>query len=351
MGFLDAIYCGNSGRVWLTAAGLAALVCVAMWVLRTVLLQRLGRLAERTSTPIDDLAVHVLHGTRTFFVVILALYATTHVLTLPDKLARLAPKIVVLGLLLQVALWGTRALGFATERYARARRDQDPAGATTVAAITFIGRLVLWALVLLLALDNLGIRITTLVAGLGIGGIAVALAVQNILGDLFASLSIVLDRPFVIGDFIVVDDHMGSVEHIGLKTTRIRSLSGEQLVFSNTDLLMSRIRNYKRMQERRIVFSLGVVYQTPAEKLARIPGMLRELIEQQQQVRFDRAHFKEYGDWALQFEIVYWVTNPDYNVYMDIQQSINLAIFRAFEGEGIEFAYPTRTVYVAREDA
>jgi len=351
MSFLETTYFGNSGQAWLSALGVAVLICAGMWVLKAVLLRHFSGLAARTKTSVDDLMVHILRGTRSFFAIILALYAASQILTLSDKLAHLVPKVVVLGVLLQVGFWGNRALGFAMERYARARMAQDPGGATTTAALIFVGRLLLWTLVLLLALDNFGVRITTLLAGLGIGGIAVALAVQNILGDLFASMSIVLDQPFVLGDFIVVGDLMGNVEHIGIKTTRIRSLSGEQLVFSNADLLQSRIRNYKRMQERRIVFSLGVVYQTPAEKLARIPGMVRAIIEQQEQTRFDRAHFKNYGDFALGFEIVYWVTNPDYNVYMDIQQSINLAIYSAFAREGIEFAYPTQMVYVAKEEA
>jgi small-conductance mechanosensitive channel len=183
-----------------------------------------------------------------------------------------------------------------------------------------------------------------------VGGIAVALAVQNVLGDLFASFSIVLDKPFVIGDFIIVGDHLGTVEHVGLKTTRIRSLSGEQLVFSNTDLLGSRIRNFKRMYERRVVFSLGVVYQTPARLLEKIPPMLRQIVESREQVRFDRAHFRDFGPHSLNFEIVYWVLSPDYALYMDIQQEINLEIYRRFEQEGIDFAYPTQTLYLRQED-
>jgi small-conductance mechanosensitive channel len=190
------------------------------------------------------------------------------------------------------------------------------------------------------------------VAGLGVGGIAVALAAQNILGDLFASLSIVLDRPFVLGDFLIVDDLMGSVEEIGLKTTRVRSLSGEQLVFSNTDLLNSRIRNYGRMFERRVVFQLGVTYQTPREQLQAIPGMVRDAVEAHgDRVRFDRAHFAKYGDFALSFEIVYYVLGPDYNEYMDIQQAINLDIHQRFEDAGIAFAYPTQTLFLERSEA
>ena len=223
---------------------------------------------------------------------------------------------------------------------------------TTLRAAGFIAKLVLATIAAILILDNIpGVEITALVASLGITGIAVALAVQNILSDLFASLSIVLDKPFVIGDFIIVDNYMGSVEHIGLKTTRVRSLSGEQLVFSNNDLLKSRVRNYKRMAERRVVFSIGVTYQTPLEKLKQIPATIREIIELQETVRFDRAHFQGYGDFALMFEVVYYVLDPDYNRYMDIQQAINLAIFQLFEEQGIKFAYPTQTLYIGGKTA
>jgi small-conductance mechanosensitive channel len=179
-----------------------------------------------------------------------------------------------------------------------------------------------------------------------VGGIAVALAAQNILGDLFASLSIVFDKPFVLGDFIIIGDSMGTVEQIGLKTTRIRSLSGEQLIFSNNDLLSSRIRNFKRMQERRVVFSVGVVYQTTKAQLETIPGILREAVEAQDSTRFDRAHFKEFGDFSLNFEVVYHVLTPDFGKYMDVQQAINFVIFERFDELGIEFAYPTQSIHL-----
>jgi small-conductance mechanosensitive channel len=213
--------------------------------------------------------------------------------------------------------------------------------------VGFVMRLVVWTAVLLVLLDNLGVDITALVAGLGVGGIAVALAAQNILGDLFASLSIVLDKPFVVGDFIAIGEFLGSVEHVGLKTTRLRSLSGEQVVFSNADLLGSRVRNYGRMFERRVLFSLGVTYQTPPDKMRRIPVMIREIVESQDRVRFDRAHFQGFGDFALLFEVVYYVLSREYNVHMDIQQSINMTLLERFAAEGIEFAYPTQTVFVS----
>ena len=250
-------------------------------------------------------------------------------------------------LVIQMTLWAAALVDYFLDRSRRAAPEEESAARkTTLNAAGFVLKLILAAIAVLLMLDNIpGVEITALVASLGIGGIAVALAVQNILSDLFASLSIVLDKPFVIGDFIIVDGYLGTVEHIGLKTTRLRSLSGEQLVFSNNDLLQSRVRNYKRMAERRIVFSFGVTYQTPADKLERIPELIRRLIESQETVRFDRAHFQGYGDFALNFEVVYYVLDPDYNRYMDIQQAINLEIFRTFRQEDVEFAYPTRTLY------
>ena len=194
--------------------------------------------------------------------------------------------------------------------------------------------------------------VTALVAGLGIGGVAVALAAQNILGDLFASVSIALDKPFVIGDFVTVGEFMGTVEYIGLKTTRVRSLSGEQVVFSNTDLLDSRIRNFGRLYQRRVVLTLGVTYQTPREELARIPDTIREAIVSQggDRVRFDRAHLASYDDSAITFEAVYVVLDPDYTLHMDIKQDVYLKVHEAFEERGIDFAYPTRTVFVEKEE-
>ncbi len=201
-----------------------------------------------------------------------------------------------------------------------------------------------------MALDNLGFNITTLIASLGIGGIAVTLALQNILGDLFASLSIVLDKPFAVGDFVTVDELAGTVEFIGLKTTRLRSLSGEQIVCANGDLLKSRIRNYKRMQERRVLFELGLLYQSTPAQLEAVPGLVRAAVEAQPDTRFERAHFKGFGASSLDFEVVYHVTVPDYARYMDVQQGINLALVRAFAGAGIGFAYPSRTVFLVHQD-
>jgi small-conductance mechanosensitive channel len=278
---------------------------------------------------------------------IFALYTGLQVLELPKRLLPWIFSIAMAALILQLTLWVVALVDYFLARTQARDMEENAARVTTLRAVSFVVKLVLAAIATLLILDNIpGVQITALVASLGITGIAVALAVQNILSDLFASLSIVLDKPFVIGDFIIVDTYLGTVEHIGLKTTRLRSLSGEQLVFSNNDLLKSRVRNYKHMAERRVVFSIGVTYQTPAEKLKQIPPMIREIIESMETVRFDRAHFQGYGDFALKFEVVYYVLDPDYARYMDIQQAINLAIYESFENEGIEFAYPTQTLYV-----
>jgi small-conductance mechanosensitive channel len=251
-------------------------------------------------------------------------------------------------LILQSGFWANRGMDFWLRlRFAPTESDDDGARNMTRSLLSFIGRVVLWSLVALLILDNMGFNVTTLVASLGIGGVAVALAVQNILGDLFASLSIAIDKPFVINDFIIVDDLMGSVEHVGLKTTRIRSLSGEQIIFSNNDLLKSRIRNYKRMQERRVPFTIGVTYDTPLEKLQGIPDLIRQAVEAQGGVRFDRAHFKGFGPSSLDFEAVYHVLDPDYTRYMDAQQGINLQLVRVFTELGIDFAFPTQTLHVS----
>jgi small-conductance mechanosensitive channel len=205
----------------------------------------------------------------------------------------------------------------------------------------FAAGLVIWALAFLLALENLGAEIGPLLAGLGIGGIAVALAVQTVLGDLLASMSIALDKPFSVGDFLAIDAFMGTVEHIGVKSTRLRSLSGEQIVMSNADILRSRVRNFGRMQERRVAMMLGVTYDTPRDVLRAIPQALREIVNAQSQTRFDRCHFMAYGQSALQFELVFFVTNADFNVYADIQQATNLAILDRFDEMGVKFAFPT----------
>ena len=345
---LETTFLGNSLQVWLGAVFLALALFIVMRIVKAVLITHLAKLASRTSTGLDDLVVALLRKTSVILLLALALYFGSTLLQLPIKVSGLIDRLLIIIFLLQAGIWGDALIRHRLTDIVKRKTTEDASSVATITVLGFIGRLVVWSIVVLVGLDNLGFNITTLIAGLGVGGVAVALATQNILGDLFASISIVLDKPFVVGDFIIVGDYLGTVEYIGIKTTRLRSLSGEQLVFSNNDLLGSRVRNYKRMSERRIVFSIGVIYQTPYEKLQAIPAMIREIIEAQPNVRFDRAHFKEYGDFALVFEIVYYVLSPDYHVYMDLQQAINLAIFHRFAQEQIEFAYPTQTLFLEK---
>lgn len=348
--FLDNIIYNNSIKLWLIAAAVLLISHMVLISARKIIHKKIQKFAATTKTDLDDLVAELVKKIHGLVIFIVSLYAGMRILELSDKITKISDVIFIIAILFQAALWGSGIISFFINRYKKHKIDEDAAGVTTFTALGFILKLVLWTVLVLVALDNMGVNITALVAGLGVGGVAVALAVQNILSDLFASLSIVLDKPFVMGDFIIIDSYLGTIEHIGLKTTRIRSLSGEQLIFSNSDLLSSRIRNYKRMQERRVVFGVGVIYQTPKDKLEIIPGIIREIIESKNQTRFDRAHFKEFGNFSLNFEIVYWIHTPDYNIYMDIQQAINLELFQKFQENGIEFAFPTQKLFLTPEN-
>jgi len=342
---MDLVFFNNTVLAWLTALGVAAAVALALYLIKRVVVHHLRRLATLTETRLDDIAVEVLDATRVLVIVIIGLFVGSKLLALPPYVDLVVTRIAIVTGLLQGALWGNGALRAWLTDYYQSRSD-DPGRATSAAAVTFIARMVLWIVILLMILDNLGVNITTLVASLGIGGVAVALAVQNILGDLFASLSIVLDKPFVIGDFVIVDKYLGTVEYVGLKTTRIRSLGGEELIFANGDLLKSRLQNMTRMRRRRIVFSIAVTYDTPRDKLAAIAPMLAEIVKAQQEVSFDRAHFQGIGPSAMNFEVVYWVESPDYNRFMDIQQEILLQIVDGLAALDVRLAYPTQVLHM-----
>ncbi len=343
---LNTLLFENSIRDWLWALGLALTINVTLGLVKWLILSKLATLTKKTDTAIDDAVVYVARATRQWLILGVTLFIGTRYLELPTRVETVFTVTATLAAFFQLGLWLNAGTRFWLDRYQQRALATDAASATSLAALGFVMRVALWAVVLLVMLDNLGVDVTALVAGLGVGGIAVALAVQNILGDLFASLSIVIDKPFVIGDFVVVDDMSGTIEHVGLKTTRVRSLSGEQIVIANSDLLKTRIRNYKRMYERRIVFHFGVLYQTSADQLQQIPSMVKGLIDTTENTRFDRAHFQKFGDSSLDFEVVYWMTSPDYAAYMEAQQTINLGMVRCFKTANIDFAYPTRTIFI-----
>lgn len=316
-------------------------------IIKSVILSRLKAWSKKTATTIDDFLIRIFEKTLLPLVYFGVFYLATRSLTLNPTLAKI---IDVLGVIL-LTIFGIRFLvaivSYVLEAY-WLKGEKDEAKQRSIKGILRVIKVIIWGIGITFLLDNLGFRISAVVAGLGIGGIAVALAAQAILGDLFSYLSILFDRPFEIGDFIILDNYLGTIEHIGIKTTRVRSLSGEQLVFSNTDLTNSRLRNYKRMGKRRVLFKLGVTYQTSLQQLKEIPPVIKNIIENIDETTFDRSHFSSYGDFSLVFETVYYVMSRDYNKYMNIQQVINFAINEEFEKRGIEFAYPTQTLYLSK---
>jgi small-conductance mechanosensitive channel len=346
---LEHEFFGNALSNWAVSLAVLMAALAVLFLIRRLLRGRLTALAAESDQVFFNVAAHVVGQTKGWFLMLIALNVSLRSIEAGDRFDMFFGRLLIIGMLVQMGIWAVAGLG----RFMLLRRQkqlEEDAGA--VAAMDIVGfliRVAVWAIVFLLTLDNLGINITALLAGLGVGGIAVALAAQSIISDLFASLSIVLDKPFVLGDFLVIDDHAGNVEKVGIKTTRVRSLSGEQLVFSNNDLLGSRIRNYGRMSQRRIVFTIGVVYQTPNEKLEQVPAIIEDVIVKQESARFDRAHFQAFGAYSLNFEVVYFVESSDYRLYMDIQQAVNYEIFRRFCDAGIEFAYPTQKLFVANE--
>jgi small-conductance mechanosensitive channel len=341
---LSRSFYGIDLRQWLIAAATLGAVYLALAVLRHALVRRFGALAARTETHWDDLAVEIVRRTRPYFLLIVAMYAAARVVNFPHEVERIFRAVAVVVVLLQAGVWGNGLIGFGADHYARQRATGDVGTRTTIQAIGYAARFVLWGLLIVTALQNFGINVTALVTGLGIGGIAIALAVQNILGDLFAALAIVLDRPFAVGDSIQVDTIHGTIEHVGLKTTRIRSVSGEQVVISNADLLKSRVRNYQRMQHRRAVFQLDLAFDTAPDAVAALPGTMRRIVEAQPLAKFDRSHFLAIEPSGLRVETVYFVLDPDYNKFADIQQAINLEVLRAFQRDRLEFGFATRTL-------
>ncbi len=338
---------GNTALRWLLATATLLGTIALLFVVKRAVVRRLSRMSERTTTLYDDVLVKVLDRTSPVTIAGAGLAAGARVLDLPGETDLWVGRALVVVLCVQLGRWLTDSV----QRVLDTKQDPDrpPGQKTAGAAASFVTNLVVWTVVILVVLSNFGVEVSTLIAGLGIGGVAAALAVQNVLGDLFSAFSIYVDRPFDLADFVVVGDYAGNVEKIGWRSTQLRSISGEMIVLANSDLAQSRIRNFKRMQERRVVVQFGVEYGTPAAKVEAMPKMIREVVEAVEGVRFDRAHFKGYGDSSLDFETVFYVLAPDYTIFMDRQQAFLLGIYRRFEEEGLSFAFPTRTMHLVRE--
>jgi len=320
---------------------------LAAWIVEALVLRRLRAWAEKTPTNFDNFLIDRIHRTGAPLAYLGIAHTSLRALTLSPRLERIvdAAGIVLLTLIVIVFLVALVRYGF--DEYLR-KRGEDATSDRALKGVIGLTKALVWVTGILFLLDNLGFRISTVIAGLGITGIAVALAAQAILGDLFGYFVILFDRPFEIGDFVVVGDCMGVIERFGIKTTRIASLGGEQIIVSNKDLTDSRVRNYKRMAKRRVVFRLGVTYRTPAALLREIPGIVADIFREIEGTTLDRVHFLSCGDFSLVYEVVYYVDGNDYNRYMDLQQRANLAIYEEFGKRGVEFAYPTQTLYLTR---
>ncbi|MFH0856961.1 MAG: mechanosensitive ion channel family protein [bacterium] len=347
LSILQQQFLNNPLSAYLWAVIVFIAVLAALKIIESILLHSLRKILKKTKNDFDDFLVRVIKKINVLFYIITALYFAIKPLRMPEYVS----KGMKYALVIIIAYEIIKAVQAIVDYVVKKIISKKTAGADSEHIVKVSGlifKILLWAIAIIIVLSNLGFNVSSLVAGLGIGGIAIALAAQNILQDLFSAFSIYIDRPFAAGDFIVSGDYMGVVKKVGIKSTRITALRGEEIIISNKDLTGAPLQNFKKMQKRRIEFMLGVTYETAPEKLRNIPKIIEDIIKNTVHTEFDRAHFKIYGDFSLNYEIVYYVLNNDYNKYMDIQQEINLAIFDAFAKEGIEFAYPTQMVYIKK---
>lgn len=338
---LQMTFLGNPVEKYLIALGVFLGIFIGLRIFRRVVLIRLEKLALRTENKLDDQIVHMLENTSSFFYLFLTFYLSVKVLNLDGRFLQILDGAFVVLLVYEAMKVAQVLLDFTFKRLETSKNK------TAIHGIKIIAKMFLWVMAILLILDNLGFEIKTLVASLGIGGIAIALAAQNILSDLFSSFTIYFDKPFQIGDYIVIGNDRGTVEKIGLKTTRIRTSQGEELVISNRELTSTRVQNFKKMKRRRTSFQIGIEYGTPSAKMKKLPGLIQKIIESYgKKTEFSRCHFSTFGESSLLFDIVYFVDSGDYGEFMDIQQVINLGIKDMFEKEGVSMAFPTQTIFV-----
>ncbi|WP_170135540.1 mechanosensitive ion channel family protein [Nannocystis exedens] len=347
---LERTWLGITGLQWLAASVILVALTPTLMLLRRTACRRMRKHAVRTESDVDDAIADLIERTRGWFFALLGLRLATLMLDLPERWDHRVHTALIVGGMIQGGIWASTAVRYLVDR--RFARHVHAEGASpqvtpiAQALLRLAGLVVVWSIVVLVVLSAFGIDITALVAGLGIGGVAVALAVQKVLGDILASVSIIVDKPFAPGDFISVGQQSGTVRRIGMRSTILASLGGEEVVLSNNDLLSSRIQNYTRMQERRVVLRIGVVYTTPQELLERLPGLLRAAVERREKVRFERATLVNLGESALEYEVVYWVLSPDYGFYAELHQQLLFELIREMRELGYEFALPSRTIYV-----
>jgi small-conductance mechanosensitive channel len=346
----QALLLGIAPTDWLIAGILGVVVWVALWILRDLIASRYKKYATAKNPTLIRLIAYLIGNTKQILFFAVAVDVAQESLALPDRIQHIVSNGVLILILIQVGLWAGRAIRFYLEMK-ELERGADRVFSGSLDIINFVAQMLIWSLVILVALDNLGVNITALLAGLGVGGVAVALALQNVLGDLFASLSIALDKPFVIGDSLTIDTFIGKVEHIGIKTTRLRSEGGEQIILSNADILKSRVRNFGRLPQQRILATIRLRYETPAEKLKEVPQLLEKVVREHAQARFERCHLKSLGESSFQFELSYFVQQPTVNPMLDLQQAVNFRIIDEMRALGVEFAYPAQLVLLDGQQA
>ena len=343
----DTSVFGNTVQEYLVAFALFIAIALVLYVFKSIAIRRLRIWSEKTPVAFDNALVKIVESYGWPLYIFIALFAAVQMIELYDWVQVAFERFVMLMLVYYVVYSLQRVIdyGFYQIIQQRIKEDElfDPA---IIKVLDKVITTLLWVGGLLVILQNFGFNVTTLLGGLGVGGIAIAFALQNVLADIFASISIFFDKPFQCGDFIIVGNDMGTVENIGIKSTRLKSLSGEQLVISNQELTSARVNNYQHMEERRIVFQIGVIYETSQEQLSQVKTIIQEVIEAQNNVRFDRVHFAQFADFSLIFEGVYFVLTSNYATYMDVQEQINLRIKERLEAEGIEIAYPTQKLYL-----
>src|ERR1700723_228660 len=348
IGALQALLLGIPPTEWLIAGVVGVVVWASLWIVRDLVASRYKKNSTARNPTLFRLIGYLIGNTKQILFFAVALDVAQESLTLPDRVQRIVSNTVMILILIQIGLWAGRAVRFYLEMK-ELERGADRVFAGSLDIINFVARMLIWSLLILVGLSNLGVNITALLAGLGVGGVAVALALQNVLGDLFASLSIALDKPFVIGDSLVIDTYVGKVEHIGIKTTRLRSETGEQIILSNADILKSRVRNFGRLSQQRILATIRLTYDTPADKLKAMPKLLENIVREHAQARFERCHLKSLGESCFQFELSYFVQQPSVNPMLDLQQAVNFRIIDELRRLGVHFAYPTQLVMLDKD--
>lgn len=347
---LAASFFGNTAEQYLFALAVFVVINIGIIVFKKYVLHVLKAIAKRTANEFDDMLVDMIESIKYPLYLVLAFYASLKLLNVPQLLFDASYYLLMIGILYYAVKGLQAAIDFFAAEYEKRSQRKSRLGGKSKAVqyLSKMGKLALWLFAALILLGNLGVEITPLIAGLGIGGLAIAFALQSILSDVFNFFAIYMDKPFMEGDFLILGDDLGTVEKIGLRSTRIKTLRGEELVISNNELTSTRIHNFRKMDYRRIQFGFGVTYETPGKKLENVPGTVKKVVLAQKKTRFDRAHFKEFGDFSLNYEVVYYLDSTDYNEYMDVQQAINLGLKKEFEKQGIEFAYPTQKIFTAK---